>query len=143
MRQAQNGDTVAIRFTATTEDGQQIASSPEGEHVDIEIGSGRLLPAIEEQLIGMSAGETKDFDVTKENGFPRADELVIEVPRDRFPAEIELEVGRTVGLQDPSGQELAAEIVSMDEENVTLDANPPFTGQGLKMKLELAKIHAA
>jgi len=35
-----------------------------GENFDLEIGSGSFVPGFEDQLIGMSAGEEKDIDIT-------------------------------------------------------------------------------
>src|ERR671935_2448920 len=53
-RPAQQGDTVVIDLIAG--DGGQ------RDYV-VELGSGRLLPELEEQLVGMSAGETKDVEL--------------------------------------------------------------------------------
>jgi trigger factor len=55
-RPAQQGDTVVIDLVAG--DGGQ------RDYV-VELGSGRLLPELEEQLAGMSAGETKDVELDR------------------------------------------------------------------------------
>jgi trigger factor len=53
-RPAQLGDTVVVDLVA--EDG--------GQHdYVVELGSGRLVPELEEQLVGMTAGETKEIEV--------------------------------------------------------------------------------
>ncbi len=55
-RPAQQGDTVVIDLVAG--DGGQ------RDYV-VELGSGRLLPELEEQLAGMSAGETKELELER------------------------------------------------------------------------------
>ena len=55
-RPAQQGDTVVIDLIAG--DGGQ------RDYV-VELGSGRLLPELEEQLVGMSPGETKDVELDR------------------------------------------------------------------------------
>src|ERR687898_669635 len=58
-RPAQLGDTVVVDLVAG--DGGQ------RDYV-VELGSGRLVPELEEQLIGMSAGETKEIDLERAGG---------------------------------------------------------------------------
>jgi len=65
-RPAESGDTVIVDLVAG--DGGQ------RDYV-VELGTGRLVPELEEQLIGMSAGETKQIDLDR--------------PGDEEPAQIE------------------------------------------------------
>ncbi|MDQ2968641.1 MAG: trigger factor, partial [Actinomycetota bacterium] len=55
-RPAENGDTIVLDLLA--DDGGQ------RDYV-VELGSGRLLPELEEQLVGMSAGETKEIELER------------------------------------------------------------------------------
>ena len=61
-RPAQMGDTVTIDFEGFNNgvpfDGGK------GENHDLKLGSGSFVPGFEEQLVGMSAGEEKDIDIT-------------------------------------------------------------------------------
>jgi trigger factor len=57
-RPAEQGDTVVIDLLAG--DGGQ------RDYV-VELGSGRLLPELEDQLVGMSAGETKELQLDRPN----------------------------------------------------------------------------
>jgi len=56
-RAAQQGDTVVIDLVADEGGGQR-------DYV-VELGTGRLLPELEEQLVGMSVGETKDVHLER------------------------------------------------------------------------------
>lgn len=61
-RPAQEGDTVVIDFegflNGVAFDGGK------GENYELKLGSHTFVPGFEEQLVGMSAGEEKDIDVT-------------------------------------------------------------------------------
>ena len=60
--QAANGDLVVIDFLGKV-DGEAFDGG-KGEAVSIEIGSGRLIPGFEEQMISLKAGDTKTINVT-------------------------------------------------------------------------------
>lgn len=61
-RAAADGDQVNVDFTGRV-DGEVFAGG-EGTGVDIVIGSGRMLPDFEAGLVGGSAGEEKDIEVS-------------------------------------------------------------------------------
>jgi trigger factor len=62
QRPAQTGDHVVVDYVGKLEDEQFEGGS--GRDQLLELGSGRLLPGFEEQLIGAVAGETRELDVT-------------------------------------------------------------------------------
>lgn len=62
QRPAQSGDHVVIDYAGSV-DGQSFAGG-EGRDQLIELGSGRLIPGFEEQLVGAGAGETRTVQVT-------------------------------------------------------------------------------
>ena len=61
-RPAQMGDTVTIDFEGF--DNGLPFDGGKGENHDLKLGSGSFVPGFEEQLVGMSAGEEKDIDIT-------------------------------------------------------------------------------
>ena len=61
-RPAQMGDTVNIDFEGF--DNGVPFDGGKGENHDLKLGSGSFVPGFEEQLVGMSAGEEKDIDIT-------------------------------------------------------------------------------
>ena len=61
-RPVQNGDTVVLDFEGF--DNGIAFEGGKGENYSLKIGSGQFVPGFEEALIGMSAGEEKDIDVT-------------------------------------------------------------------------------
>ena len=61
-RSAEKGDTVNIDYEGF-DNGKPFAGG-KAEGFDLELGSGSFVPGFEDQLIGMSAGEEKDIDIT-------------------------------------------------------------------------------
>ena len=61
-RAAQMGDTANIDFEGF--DNGVPFEGGKGDNFDLKLGSGSFVPGFEEQVVGMSAGEEKDIDIT-------------------------------------------------------------------------------
>lgn len=61
-RPAEMGDTANIDFEGF--DNGVAFDGGKGENFDLKLGSGSFVPGFEEQVVGMSAGEEKDIDIT-------------------------------------------------------------------------------
>ncbi len=61
-RAAQMGDTANINFEGF--DAGVPFEGGKGDNHDLKLGSGSFVPGFEEQIVGMSAGEEKDIDIT-------------------------------------------------------------------------------
>ncbi|MDD2601207.1 MAG: trigger factor [Kiritimatiellae bacterium] len=64
----ENGHTVSVDYSIAVEGSPEENSGTQS--AEVEIGSGRLLPGFEEQLIGLKSGESKEFTLdlpTEEN----------------------------------------------------------------------------
>ena len=61
-RAAQMGDTANIDFEGF--DNGVAFEGGKGENFDLKLGAGSFVPGFEEQVVGMSAGEEKDIDIT-------------------------------------------------------------------------------
>jgi peptidylprolyl isomerase len=54
---------------------------------------------------------------------------------------MEPEVGQTLMLSTPQGQQIPARVDSMDEEKITFDLNHPLAGQALTFQIEVVGIN--
>ena len=61
-RAAQMGDTANIDFEGF--DNGVPFDGGKGDNFDLKLGSGQFVPGFEEQIVGMTAGEEKDIDIT-------------------------------------------------------------------------------
>jgi trigger factor len=65
---AENGDLVVMDFEG--EVGGKPFEGGKGEDMQVELGTGRLIPGFEEQLIGAKAGDTREVKVTFPGDYP-------------------------------------------------------------------------
>ena len=62
------GDQVVVDFVGTV--GGKEFEGGKGEDMPIELGSGRLIPGFEDQLVGAKAGDSRDVNVTFPDDYP-------------------------------------------------------------------------
>lgn len=62
-RAAKNGDEAVIDFKGTDAKGEPI-SGADGNEYPLELGSGSFIPGFEDNVVGMKAGDKKEFKVT-------------------------------------------------------------------------------
>jgi peptidylprolyl isomerase len=142
MAQVKQGDNVKIHYTGTLEDGTVFDSSViRGEPIEFTVGDGRLLPDFETGVIGMSPGESKNVAISHEHAYgPYRDEMVIALPRNQVPENLNVEVGLQLQLTLESSQPIVVNVTDISESTVTLDANHPLAGQDLSFELQLLEI---
>ena len=116
-------------------------SSVERDPLEVTVGSGMVIPGFDRALVDMAPGEKKKVNIPADEAYgPRAKELVAEIPRERIPEHIELQVGQQLQLSLADGGEAIVMIVDLGENTVTLDANHPMAGMNLNFDLELIEI---
>jgi len=88
----------------------------------------------------MTAGETKTFMLTPEQGYgPRNEAALQTVPRSAFSQDFEFEIGGTIQGNGPSGQFLA-KIQEVQENQIVLDMNHPLAGHELNFEVEVVSV---
>lgn len=138
---AQSGDQVAVHYRGTLENGSEFDSSTGQDPIEFTIGAHEVIEGFENAIVGMAAGDTKRESIPAERAYgPREDSLVFAIPRGSLQPGFEVSTGDVVRVTLPDGQTAPMQIVEMDDETVTLDANHPLAGQTLIFDLELVAI---
>jgi peptidylprolyl isomerase len=141
MTQAKKGDTVKIHYTGRLQDGSVFDSSSGREPLQFIIGSGKVIVGFDEAVTGMKVGEKKTAEIPCEKAYgERNASMVMVVDRKQVPAELDPEVGQRLEMGSPSGELLTVNIVDVNDEKITLDANPPLAGEDLTFDIELVEI---
>ena len=141
MQRVDNGLYVSINYTGTLDNGDVFDSSEGRTPLEIQIGSGGIIPGFESALMGMSLNETKTFTLAPEEAYGhRDDDRMHEFPRADIPAGMTPEVGQTLMLHSPQGQQIPARVDRIDDEKVTFDLNHPLAGQSLTFDIEVVGI---
>jgi peptidylprolyl isomerase len=92
-------------------------------------------------VTGMAIGEKKTVNIPFNEAYgPRNPEMVIEVTKDKFPEDMEIELGMPLVMTDGQGHQFQVTIVEIKDVAVMLDANHPLAGKDLVFDLELMEI---
>ena len=141
MQQVKNGDTVKIHYHGRLTNGETFDSSENREPLEFEVGSGMVIPGFDKGVMGMNVGEKKTVNIPVDEAYgPKNDEMIIDFPKDRFPDDMNAEVGMPLTMSDGSGQNFRVIIKEVKETSVVLDANHPLAGEDLTFDLELVEI---
>ena len=141
MAQAKKGDTVKVHYTGTLDDGTLFDTSAEREPLKFTVGGGQVIAGFDIAVIDMVPGDKKVSVIPASEAYgDYSKDLVTDVDRERFPADMELEIGQQlqVGLAD--GEQAVVMVVDLSDTSVTLDANHPLAGQQLTFEIELVEI---
>lgn len=137
-----SGDKVRVHYRGTLSDGTEFDCSEGREPIEFEVGAGQVIPGFDEAVSGMEVGDKTTVTIPAAEAYgDRMEEAVQEIPLAAFGDQVP-EEGWAVELQAPDGSQLAATILSVDDENgvATLDFNHPLAGQDLTFELELTEI---
>lgn len=141
MSHAKAGDRVKIHYTGTLDDGSQFDSSAGRDPLEFELGSGQVIPGVENAVEGMSEGDSKNIRLEPDDAYgPRYDQLIQEVPRSELPDELSPQEGMALQGKSPDGSVTQFTVTAVTDETVTVDANHPLAGQALSFEIELVKI---
>jgi peptidylprolyl isomerase len=141
MAAARKGDSVKVHYKGTLTDGTVFDDSSKREPLEFTIGSSRLIQGFEEAVEGMQVGEKKTVNLTAEQAYgPSRQEMIIAVPRSQVPADIQLQPGMQLTVNQENEQPVVVTVTSFDEKTVTLDGNHPLAGKDLVFEIKLVSI---
>jgi FKBP-type peptidyl-prolyl cis-trans isomerase SlyD len=122
-------------------DGEVLDSSDDAGPLQFLAGYGNIVPGLEREMIGMKVGENKDVVVAPEDGYGEFDdEAFMDVPRNEFPADMQIEEGLELSVTDEEGQNQYARVESLTDEKVRLDFNHPLAGAELHFNVKVVAL---
>jgi FKBP-type peptidyl-prolyl cis-trans isomerase SlyD len=108
-------------------------------------GYKELLPALENQLLGLKPGDARQFVIPAAEAFGLRDPwLVQEWQKNRFPADVELRPGMSV-MPYPCAIELdyPYKVLEVKDEMVVIDQNHPLAGEDLHYAVQILEVRSA
>ncbi len=141
MQEVKSGDTVKVHYHGKLNDGTTFDSSEGREPLEFEVGSGSVIAGFDSGVTGMKVGDKKTINIPVDEAYgQRQDDLLMEFPIDRFPSDMEPEVGMQLNMSNGAGQNFPVMITEVRDNTVILDANHPLAGEDLIFDLELVEI---
>ncbi|MFT5430766.1 MAG: FKBP-type peptidyl-prolyl cis-trans isomerase 2 [Myxococcota bacterium] len=143
MRVTKNS-VVKISYTVAVNDSDIIDESPLTDPFEFYCGAGQLVPGFERALMGLRAGEKKEFTVPASEAYgERSDELIKRVARASLPAHIAVAEGMRIPMRSPEGVELVCKIIKVQDNLVVADFNHPLAGQELSCRVNIIDVRNA
>ncbi|HXY75467.1 MAG TPA: peptidylprolyl isomerase [Steroidobacteraceae bacterium] len=134
---------VSIYYTLRDETGAVIDRSAPAQPLSYLHGHGNLVPGLERELTGKSAGDKLRVKVSAADGYGEYQpDLVQQVPRRALKGIRELTVGMRLEAQTRDGARMLT-VSRIVGDMVTLDGNHPLAGKTLDFEIEIAAVRAA
>ena len=145
MSDVKAGDTVAIHYTGTLTDGTTFDSSDGRDPLEFEVGSGQIIPGLDKAIPGMVVGDKKVVEIPCNEAYGAINpENRQSIPREQIPDDIPLELGLTLRMQSPDGQNvIPVTVVEISDTEVTMDANHALAGKDLNFAIEVVSVKVA
>jgi FKBP-type peptidyl-prolyl cis-trans isomerase SlyD len=119
---------------------------PDGkaEEISFCMGWGAMPPGLEEALLGLEENDHRVVTLSAEQAYGELDdELLMEVPRSDFAAEVEVRPGLVFETENEDGQEVFFIIKEVNDETVLIDFNHPLAGKDLEISFTIRQVREA
>lgn len=138
----EKGKLIKLHYTLKV-DGNVVDSSDKKPPLSFVQGSGQIIPGLEEQLVGLKAGDKKHVTLAPEKGYGTIDPKAQQVlPTKAFGDVTKLKVGMMVTGQN-GNRPVQAKVVKIGAKDVTLDFNHPLAGKILDFDIEVVEVSKA
>lgn len=141
MNEIAPGSRITLHLSLSFADGTEALSTFGEEPETLVLGDGTLTPGLELALYGLKAGDEQTLTLSAEQAFGfRDEEKIHQMPRTRFPPEMELTPGQVIGFTTPEGAEVPGTVLELGEDEVTIDFNHPLAGREMVFRVRILEV---
>ena len=138
-----DNSVVSFLYTLKDEAGAIIDQS-NGDPLAYLHGHGQIVPGLERELAGKSAGAKLLVHVSPADGYGEYNATLIQkVPREAVSAIPDLRVGMPLATRTRSGGHAQVIVREIGPDAVTVDGNHPLVGKDLFFDIEIVEVRAA
>lgn len=136
-----SGKMVTVSYAGRLDSGWQFIAVPPETPIHFPCETGWMPPEFVETVRTMEVGETRMAHVGADVAYrERSEERIVRVPRATLSENTSLTPGDMATLQDATGKEIAARLVSMNDAEAVFDANDDAIGQGMHFEITLLEV---
>jgi FKBP-type peptidyl-prolyl cis-trans isomerase 2 len=136
----EDGKKVSLEYTLKLDDGKVADTNVGGEALTYEQGGKQILPALENALLGLEAGDTKNVTLQPEDGYGTVDANLFEtVPIAAIPEEAR-EAGAQLLAKAPNGQARPVRVHEVRDADIVIDLNHPLAGETLHFEVKVLEV---
>jgi FKBP-type peptidyl-prolyl cis-trans isomerase 2 len=145
MHTAQIGDRVRIQYSRLPQRAAAPGVSRGQKTLEFTVGSNDVSPALRLAVVGMAPGDRRQITLQPQEAFGTVKrKLIRQIPRERFPENIALKVGKRLTARvAASGCRERVRIVKVNSKSVTLDRNHPLAGKVVTMEVSLLSLDSS
>lgn len=139
-----NECVVAIHYTLTDQQGQELDSSRNQDPLTYLHGTAGLIPGLERELEGREPGEVFEATVQPQDGYGEVNPaLVQDVPLEALAGIDDLQVGMALQSRAPDGTVQNLRVDAIGDDSATLNANHPLAGEVLRFEVSVESVREA
>ena len=135
---------VTFHYTLTNSDGEELDTSVGRDPMKYLHGASNIVPGLEKELKGKSAGDTLKVEVHPDEGYGQVDpKLIQKAPRSAFDGSPEIKPGMQFQAQGPGGEVQMITVKEITDDEITIDGNHPLAGQVLHFDVSIEEVREA
>ena len=136
----QDGVVVSMEYTLHVE-GELLDTSDGQGPLQFLVGYGNVISGLEQEMMGMKIGDSKDVVVQPEDGYGEFDDdAFMNVSKKDFPTDMPLEEDAELTVRDEEGHARYARVDSIEGDTVRLDFNHPLAGAELHFSVKVVAL---
>jgi FKBP-type peptidyl-prolyl cis-trans isomerase SlyD len=141
--------SIVYELRSGSKEGEIVESLTNENPLTFLFGTGGLLPKFEEQLDGLSTGDSFEFLLHSEDAYgPVIENAIVHVPQSVFEIdgiidENLMKIGTMVPMMDSEGRRLNGKVIALEGDAVKMDFNHPMAGNDLYFKGEVTEVRSA
>lgn len=130
---------MGFHYTLKDKDGNVIDSSNGGTPLLFMVGSGHIIPGLENEITGLAIGDKKNVEVKAKDAYGEViEDLRITVQRSQFPEDAQLNVGDQFQINEEPNAPIFT-IVNIENDDIHIDGNHPLAGHDLFFDVEITE----
>jgi peptidylprolyl isomerase len=100
-----------------------------------------MIKGFENAVMGLGLGDKTSATLKPGEAYgERNNDLIFNFAKEKFPEDINPEVGMKLNMQTAQGQPVPVEVKEVADDHVVLDANHPLAGKELVFDIELVAV---
>ena len=134
---------VSIHYTLTDDSGTVLDSSRDSDPLVYLHGANNIIPGLENELTGKTAGASLKVSVAPEDAYgEHTPEAIQSVPRSAFEGIEDIQPGMQFQTEGPQGVQVVV-VTEVSDDAITVDANHPLAGKTLHFDVSIEDVRMA
>jgi FKBP-type peptidyl-prolyl cis-trans isomerase SlpA len=129
---------VTLHYALRLEDGSEAVSTFDLSPATLQMSGGQLADTLERCLLGLEAGDRRDFALAPGEAFGEHNPRLVEwIARAAFPAGVELQQNALIEFNAPGGEGFAGFCRQLNDTQALIDFNHPLAGKPLTFSVHV------